>query len=59
MTIHSSTKSPESQPTTAPQYPMDNGPLSAAQLQQIRKLVPQGKKRAVRSSLLNLKRTKK
>ena len=58
MTIHSTTKSPDSTPNTAPQYPMDDGPLSAAQLRQIRKLVPQNKKRAVRSSLLDPKRTK-
>jgi hypothetical protein len=58
MTIHSTTKPPESTPNTAPQYPMDDGPLSAAQLRQIRKLAPQGKKRALRSSLLDLKRKK-
>jgi hypothetical protein len=37
-----------------PQYASDNGPLSAAQLRQIKKRVPQGTKRAVRSSLLDL-----
>jgi hypothetical protein len=34
-----------------PQYEADDGPLSAAQLRQIRKAVPQGSKRSVRSSL--------
>ncbi len=59
MTIHSNTESPEPTPNTAPQYPMDDGPLSAAQLRQIRKLAPQGKKRSLRSSLLDRKRTEK
>ncbi len=59
MTIHSTTMSPESTPDTTPQYPMDDGPLSAAQLRQIRKLVPQGKKPAQHSSLFEQKRTKK
>lgn len=59
MTIHSNTRSLEPAADTTPQYPMDDGPLSAAQLRQIRKLAPQGKKRAVRSSLLDRKRTKK
>lgn len=34
-----------------PQYEADDGPLTAAQMRQIRKRVPQGKKRSVRSSL--------
>ena len=34
-----------------PQYEADEGPLSATQLRQIRKRVPQGKRRSVRSSL--------
>ena len=34
-----------------PQYPADDGPLTAAQLRQIRKRVPQGGQRSVRSSL--------
>lgn len=34
-----------------PQYEPDEGPLTATQMRQIRKRVPQGKKRAVRSSL--------
>lgn len=59
MTIHTTTKSPESTPNTAPQYLMDDGPLSATQLRQIRKLVPQGKSRSQRFSLLDPKRTKK
>jgi hypothetical protein len=35
-----------------PQYEADDGPLTAAQVQQLRKAVPQGTKRSVRSSLL-------
>ena len=34
-----------------PQYAADDGPLSAAQIRQIKKHVPQGTKRSVRSSL--------
>lgn len=34
-----------------PQYEADDGPMTAAQLRQIRKAVPQNSKRAVRSSL--------
>ena len=34
-----------------PQYEADDGPLTAAERRQIRKRVPQGKKRSVRSSL--------
>ena len=34
-----------------PQYEADDGPLTAAQIRQIRKRVPQGGKRSVRSSL--------
>ena len=34
-----------------PQYEADSGPLTAAQLRQIKKQVPQGGKRSVRSSL--------
>lgn len=34
-----------------PQYEADDGPLTAAQVRQIKKLVPQGAKRSVRSSL--------
>ena len=36
---------------TLPQYQADNGPLTAAQVEAIKKAVPQGKKNAVRSSL--------
>jgi hypothetical protein len=36
-----------------PQYEADNGPLTATQVRQIKKRVPQGTKRAVRSSLLD------
>ena len=34
-----------------PQYEQDDGPVSAAQMRQIKKRVPQGTKRSVRSSL--------
>ncbi|MBV8633872.1 MAG: hypothetical protein JO002_05230 [Burkholderiaceae bacterium] len=37
-----------------PQYEADNGPLTADQVRQIKKSVPQGKKRSVRSSLFEL-----
>jgi len=37
-----------------PQYKADDGPLSAAQLRQIKKRVPQGTKRSVRSSLFEM-----
>ncbi len=35
-----------------PQYEADDGPLTAVQMRQLRKHVPQGKKRSVRSSLI-------
>ena len=35
-----------------PQYEQDDGPLTAAQVRQIKKRVPQGAKRSVRSSLI-------
>lgn len=35
-----------------PQYKQDDGPLTAAQVRQIRKRVPQGTKRSLRSSLI-------
>lgn len=35
-----------------PQYEQDNGPLKAAQVRQIKKRVPQGTRRSVRSSLI-------
>ena len=38
---------------TLPQYEPDDGPLTAAQLRQIRKRVPHGAKRSVRSSLFD------
>jgi hypothetical protein len=38
-----------------PQYEADDGPLSAAQLRQIKKRAAQGDKRSVRSSLLDIK----
>jgi hypothetical protein len=37
-----------------PQYEADDGPLTAAQVRQIKKRVPQGGKRSVRSSLLDM-----
>ena len=37
-----------------PQYEADEGPLTAPQMRQIRKLAPQGKKRSVRSSLFEV-----
>ena len=37
-----------------PQYETDDGPLTAAQVRQIRKRVPQGGKRSVRSSLFEM-----
>lgn len=42
-----------------PQYEQDGGPLSAAQVRQIKKRVPQGTKRAVRSSLVEMKSLRK
>lgn len=38
-----------------PQYEADDGPLTVAQIRQIKKRVPQGSKRSVRSSLLEKK----
>jgi len=37
-----------------PQYEADDGPLTAAQVRQIKKRVPQGAKRSVRSSLFDV-----
>lgn len=37
-----------------PQYEADEGPLTAAQMRQIKKRVPQRKKRSVRSSLFEV-----
>ena len=37
-----------------PQYAPDEGPLSAAQVRQIKKRVPQGTKRSVRSTLFEM-----
>jgi antitoxin component of RelBE/YafQ-DinJ toxin-antitoxin module len=37
-----------------PQYAADDGALTAAQVRQIKKRAPQGKKRSVRSSLLEV-----
>jgi hypothetical protein len=38
-----------------PQYERDEGPLSGAQMRQIKKRVPQGTKHSVRSSLVEMK----
>ena len=35
-----------------PQYEQDDGPLTASQIRQIKKMVPTAKKKSVRSSLL-------
>ena len=37
-----------------PQYEADDGPLTAAQMRQIKKRAPQGKQRSVRSSLFEV-----
>lgn len=37
-----------------PQYEADDGPLTAAQVRQIKKRAPQGKKKSVRSSLFEV-----
>ena len=37
-----------------PQYEADDSPLTAAQMRQIKKRAPQGKKKSVRSSLLEV-----
>ena len=37
-----------------PQYGADDGPLTIAQVRQIKKRVPQGKKQSVRSSLFDV-----
>ena len=37
-----------------PQYEADEGPLTAAQIRQIKKRVPRGKKKSVRSSLFEV-----
>ncbi len=42
-----------------PQYEADGGPLSAAQVRQIKKRAPQGKMRSVRSSLFDIKSAEK
>jgi hypothetical protein len=38
-----------------PRYEADAGPLTATQVRQIKKRVPQGKKHSVRSSLFDVK----
>jgi hypothetical protein len=38
-----------------PQYEADDGPLSATQIRQIKKIIPQNAERSVRSSLFKMK----
>jgi hypothetical protein len=40
---------------TLPQYEADDGPLTAAQIRQIKTRIARGKKRSVRSSLFAVK----
>ena len=40
-----------------PQYEADDGPLTAAQVRQIKKRAPQGGKRSLRSSLFDMETT--
>jgi hypothetical protein len=40
-----------------PQYESDDGPLTPVQIQRIRQLAPQGRKRSVRSSLIETEST--
>jgi hypothetical protein len=40
---------------TLPQYEADDGPLTVAQTRQIKQRAPQGKKRSVRSSSIDVK----
>ena len=40
-------------PQALPQYEADDGPLTAAQARQIKKRIPQGGKRSVRSNLFD------
>src|SRR6266566_5984137 len=42
-----------------PQYERDEGPLSAAQMRQIKKRVPQGTKRSVQSALVKMESLRK
>src|SRR2546430_3562355 len=42
-----------------PQYERDEGPLSAAQMRQIKKRLPQGTKRSVRSMLVKMESLRK
>jgi hypothetical protein len=42
-----------------PQYERDEGPLSAAQMRQIKQRVPQGTKRSVRSALVKMESLRK
>ena len=42
-----------------PQYERDDGPLTAVQMQQIRQRAPQGRKRSVRSSLIETESAEK
>jgi len=53
VTTQSNTRSSKPVTKATPQYEADNGPLSARQIRQINKLVPQGDKRLLRSNLLD------
>lgn len=57
MTSHPKTRSQKRVIQTAPQYEMDDGPLNALQLRQIKKLAPQDNTNSLRSSPLDRKRT--
>ncbi len=53
MTTPSNTRSSKPVTKATPQYEADNGPLSARQIRQIKKLAPQGDKRSLRSNLFD------
>lgn len=59
MATRATTQQHEPATKAAPQYKTDDGPLSALQLRQIRKLTPQGKMRSLRSSLFERLPTKR
>ena len=56
MTTHSNTRSHKPVTKAAPQYKADDGPLSAAQLRQIKKCAPQGDKLSLRTNLFDRQR---
>ncbi len=59
MTSHSTARPHKPAAKVAPQYKADNGPLSTAQLRQIKEQAPQGIKHSLQSSLLDRKRSGK